>query len=72
MSILVTPKHIRTGVCAPSIMSFTSNEDDAIQDAKSKSRLSDFSEWEFKTTKKLKERQSIINILIKKQNDEAI
>lgn len=56
MSYLVKPHDMITGNYAPAIASFAGSEESAISDVKSRSRLSSFSNWDFRTIKKLKEK----------------
>lgn len=47
MSYLIKPTNVITGATAPGIMSFAERKDEAIADAKSRSRLSAFENWNF-------------------------
>ena len=47
MSYLIKPTNVITGAVAPAIMSYCERTDDAIEDAKSRSRLSLYERWNF-------------------------
>jgi len=76
MKYLITPVYKKTGIKAPSIVAEVasgskSQEQDASENAKKLSRLSDFEGWDFKTyVKKLKEKQSIIKQRNKKRDEQ--
>lgn len=58
MGYLVKPVNIRNGNFAPAIACDADTKELAIQEARSKSRLSDFTNWDFyQYTKHLKSKQ---------------
>ena len=56
MAFLIKPMYLPTGVTAPCMVSDCSNEEDAIADVKSRSRLSASDKWNFsRFVKKIKD-----------------
>lgn len=68
---LVVPKCLVTGNTAPGIVVDGQEAKDASESAQNASRLGDFKTWDFtRSVKKLREKQSIINLRQRQSNNE--